>query len=382
MAKMLALDAEACDSMRSLKKLMLGGEELPSALVKQLKTFVAGEIHNMYGPTETTIWSTTYPVEQADNRVSIGRPISNTEIYLLDQFLQPVPVGAPGDLFIGGIGVVRGYLNRPDLTASKFIPDPFSLRPGARLYYTGDRARYLPEGDIEFLGRLDQQVKIRGFRIELEEIESLLVSHARIRDAVVIARELAQEEKQLVAYLVPAEQDLPGIGELRLYLKEKLPEYMLPAMFIELEALPLTPNGKVDRQALLRMPTALPLQLKENYIAPRTAAEEVVAGIWEQTLGVEKVGVLDDFFELGGNSLSAMRIIVRLRDIFQVELPLRGLFEAPTVEGIVTLAAHTWGEREVVEQIAQTVKEIENLSADEADSLLLEAKASNLIETA
>jgi natural product biosynthesis luciferase-like monooxygenase protein/amino acid adenylation domain-containing protein len=377
MAKMLTLEPDARASMGALKKLMLGGEELPSAVVKELKEFVTGEMHNMYGPTETTIWSATYQIENGDNKIPIGRPISNTEIYVLDQFLQPVPAGTPGDLFIGGVGVVRGYLNRPDLTADRFMPDPFSSRRGARLYSTGDRARYLSDGNIEFLGRLDQQVKIRGFRIEPEEIENVLRSHPAVRDAVVVAREFIPGEKQLVAYLVPAEQSTPDIdiADWRRYLKEKVPEYMLPASFVMLDALPLTPNGKIDRRALLEMPTTLPSQFKENYVAPRTAAEGVVAGMWEQTLGIEQVGVLDNFFELGGNSLSAMRIIVRLREIFQVDLPLRGLFEAPTVEGVVELTAQVWGTRDIVEQIAETVKEIENLSADETERLLLEASA-------
>ncbi|HEX2272235.1 MAG TPA: MupA/Atu3671 family FMN-dependent luciferase-like monooxygenase, partial [Pyrinomonadaceae bacterium] len=327
MAKLLTLDAGARDSLGTLKKLMLGGEELPATLVHELKAFVTGEMHNMYGPTETTIWSATHRVENVDGKVPIGRPIANTEIYILDQFLQPVPVGTPGDLFIGGVGVVRGYLNRPDLTADKFLPDPFGSRPGARLYYTGDRARYLTGGDIEFLGRMDQQVKIRGYRIEPEEIEKVISAHPQVRDAVVVAREFAAGEKQLVAYLVPAGESTPGTGEWRSYLKEKLPEYMLPATFVTLEALPMTPNGKIDRRALMELPLTLDPQRKENHVAPRTAAESVVAGIWEQTLGLEQVGVLDNFFELGGNSLSAIRIIYRLREIFQVDLPLRGLFE-------------------------------------------------------
>jgi len=381
MAKMLTLDAGARDSLRALKKLMLGGEELPATLVNELKEFVNGEVHNMYGPTETTIWSATHQVENVDGKVPIGRPIANTEIYILDRFLQPVPVGTPGDLFIGGVGVVRGYLNRPDLTADKFVPDPFGSRLGARLYYTGDRARYLSDGVIEFLGRMDQQVKIRGYRIEPEEIEKVLSSHPQVRDAVVVAREFASGEKQLVAYVVPERENAPAGGEWRGFLKEKLPEYMVPATFVTLEALPMTPNGKIDRRALMELPLNLAPQLKENYVAPQSAAENVVAGIWEQTLGIEQVGVVDNFFDLGGNSLSAIRIIVRLREIFQVDLPLRGLFEAPTVAGVVDLTAQVWGERDIVEQIAETVKEIESLSAEDTEKLLLEARSPNLVES-
>lgn len=349
-------------------------------LAQELKEFVTGEMHNMYGPTETTIWSATHRIEDVDTRIPIGRPIANTEIYILDQFLQPMPAGTPGDLFIGGVGVVRGYLNKPDLTAEKFVPDPFGSRPGARLYFTGDRARYLSDGKIEFLGRMDQQVKIRGYRIEPEEIEKVLSGHPQVRDAVVVAREFTGGEKQLVAWLVPTNGSTPGISEWRSYLKEKLPEYMLPAAFVPLDALPMTPNGKIDRRALMELPMTLAPQLNENHVAPRNAAESVVAGIWEQTLGIAQIGVLDNFFELGGNSLTAIRIIVRLREIFQVDLPLRGLFEAPTVAGVVELTAQVWGDRDIVEQIAETVREIESLSVEETERLLVE-ESSNLVET-
>jgi natural product biosynthesis luciferase-like monooxygenase protein/amino acid adenylation domain-containing protein len=385
MAKMLAADAPTRDSLGALKYLFLGGEELPSSLVRELQTITTAEIHNMYGPTETAIWSATHQVKHVDGgRIPVGRPIANTEIYILDKFLQPVPVGTPGDLYIGGIGVVRGYLQRADLTADKFRPDPFSRRPGARFYATGDRARFLQDGTIDFLGRLDKQVKIRGFRIELEEIENALIEHPAILDTVVVASEYAPGEKQLVAYLTSAAPIAPHPAELRAYLKDKLPEYMLPAVFVPLAALPLTPNGKINRVALREMPipTAAHSQLKERYVAPRTVAEEVVAGIWEGALGLERIGVHDNFFELGGNSLLAIRIIARLREVFQIELPLRGLFETPTVEGIVNLAGQVWGAPEVVEQIAETLKEIDSLSPDEVERMMLEASTATLVESA
>jgi acyl carrier protein len=377
LAKMLAADASTRDSLGALKYLFLGGEELPSPLVRELQTITSAEIHNMYGPTETAIWSATHHVEQVDGRVPVGRPIANTEIYVLDEFFQPAPVGTPGDLYIGGIGVVRGYLERPDLTADKFRPDPFSRRGGARFYATGDRARFLPDGTIDFLGRLDKQVKIRGFRIELEEIENALNSHAGVLDTVVVAKEYAPGEKQLVAYLMPAAPVAPPAAELRAYLKDKLPDYMLPAIFVPLAALPLTPNGKINRAALRDLPISQDSypQLKENYVAPRTVAEEVVAGIWQGALNLERIGVHDNFFELGGNSLLAIRIIARLREVFQVELPLRGLFEMPTVEGIVNLIGQVWGAPEVVEQIAETLKEIDSLSPDEVERMMFEAKS-------
>lgn len=375
MAKMLAADAPTRNSLGALKYLFLGGEELPSSLVRELQTITTAEIHNMYGPTETAIWSATHQVEHVDGRIPVGRPIANTEIYILDKFLQPVPVGTPGDLYIGGIGVVRGYLQRPDLTADKFLPDPFSRRLGARLYATGDRARFLPDGTIDFLGRLDKQVKIRGFRIELEEIENALNDHPAVLDTVVVVSGYAPGEKQLVAYLTSAGPVAPQAAELRSYLKDKLPEYMLPAIFVPLDALPLTPNGKIDRAALREMPISIAPhpQLKETYVAPRTVSEEVVAEIWEGALGLERIGVHDNFFELGGNSLLAIRIIARLREVFQVELPLRGLFEMPTVEGIVNLVGQVWGAPEVVDQIAETMKEIDSLSPDEVERMIFEA---------
>jgi natural product biosynthesis luciferase-like monooxygenase protein/amino acid adenylation domain-containing protein len=382
MAKMLAADATARESLAALKWLFLGGEELPSSLVRELQTITTAEIHNMYGPTETTIWSATHQVEQGEGRIPVGRPIANTEIYILDDFLQPVPVGTPGDLYIGGIGVVRGYHHRPDLTANQFLPDPFSRRPGARFYATGDRARFLQDGTIDFLGRLDKQVKIRGFRIELEEIENALNAHPAILDTVVVANEYAAGEKQLVAFLVPAASAAPRTAELRSYLKDKLPEYMLPAVFVSLDALPLTPNGKLNRAALRAMPISTVPNLKENYIAPRTVAEEVVAEIWESALGLEQIGVQDNFFELGGNSLIAIRIIARLREVFQVELPLRGLFDMPTVAGIVNLMGQVWGAPDAVEQIAETLKEIDNLSPAEVERIMFEASTGKLVESA
>jgi len=334
MAKMLTLDGEARESLRPLKKLMLGGEELPSVLARELKDFITGEMHNMYGPTETTIWSATHHIENVDGRVSIGRPIANTQIYILDSQGQPVPIGVSGELYISGVGVARGYLHRPDVTAERFLPDPFSAQPGARTYRTGDLARYLANGQLEFLGRVDDQVKIRGFRIELGEVETALAQHAGVQTAVVVARQNQNNDTQLIAY-VSARRESTGLTstELLRHLREKLPEYMVPAAFVFLDELPLTPNGKVNRRALPAPDHDRP-SIEEQYIAPRTATEETVAQVWREVLGVEKIGVNDSFFELGGHSLLATKLIARISEATKVKLTLSDFFEAFTVAGV------------------------------------------------
>jgi amino acid adenylation domain-containing protein len=319
----------------SVRTVNLAGEPLHHGLVQQLyQQDTIQQVFNLYGPTEATTYSTFALVKKgANGPPPIGRPIANTQIYLLDPNLQPVPVGIPGELHIGGAGLARGYLNRPELTAQKFILHPFSTEPGARLYKTGDLARYLPNGDIEYLGRLDHQVKIRGFRIELGEIETVLGHHPAVREAVVLAREDAPDDKRLVAYAVPHQGSVPAITELRRFLQQKLPEYMVPSAFVLCGTLPLTPNGKVDRRAL-PMPDQTTPERKEAFVAPRTPVEEVLAGIWVTVLGLEQVGIHDNFFELGGHSLKATQVMSRLRHTFQVELPLRTLFEMPTIAGL------------------------------------------------
>jgi acyl carrier protein len=302
---------------------------------------------NAYGPTEVTIWATTAECQDSSQVPTIGRPIANTEIYLLDQFLQPVPVGIPGQLFISGSGLARGYLSQPHLTAQRFLPHPFTTSPGQRLYQTGDLARYRPDGNIEFLGRLDHQVKIRGFRIELGEVESVLHTHPGVRECLVIARDDGDGVKRLVAYVVAEQQPTAGdslMPELRRYLSEKLPDYMIPSAFVLMQQLPLMPSGKVDRRAL-PAPMEGRQQVRAEYLAPRTTAEEQLASIWREVLHVEKIGVEDNFFELGGHSLLATQVVSRAREAFGVELELRRLFEAST---IAELAA-------AIEQIQQKV---------------------------
>jgi amino acid adenylation domain-containing protein len=319
-----------------LDGLLLGGERFGQELVaRSLAVLPNLQVWNFYGPTEATanaVVGRTGPGAE----VTIGRPIANTRIYLLDRYLNPVPVGIPGELHIGGVGLARGYLSHPELTAERFIPDPFSAEPGARLYRTGDLARYRPDGQIEFLGRLDDQVKIRGFRIELGEIEAVLARHPVVRDAVVLAREDAPGDKRLVAYVVPDRAPAPTGGELRSFLKEQLPEYMVPAAFVPLEALPRSPNGKVDRRAL-PAPERVRPELESACARPRTVVEELLAGIWAEVLGLERVGIHDDFFDLGGHSLLAARLIARVGDAFHIDLPLRSLFEARTIARVAEL---------------------------------------------
>jgi acyl carrier protein len=274
-------------------------------------------------------------------------------VYLLDEGLNPVPVGMEGELYIGGDGLARGYLNRPDLTAERFIPDPFSKTPGARLYKTGDRARRLPDGAIQFLGRNDFQVKLRGFRVELGEIETVLTSHPGVKEAVATVRE--EGEKRLVGYIV-AKEPAPAPHELRRFLRERLPEYMVPSTFVFMDRLPLTPNGKLDRRAL-PVPEQTRPELEETFVAPRTPVEERVAGIWAEVLGLERVGVYDNFFNLGGHSLLATQVVSRVREAFQVETPLRVFFETPTVAGLAV----------AVEEVL--IEQLEALTEEEAEHL-------------
>ncbi|ALF53778.1 PscJ [Nostoc piscinale CENA21] len=310
-------------------KILCGGEALPGQLANQLLERCRC-LWNMYGPTETTIWSAACQVKTVDNTVPISSPIANTQLYILDQNHQLMPVGVAGELCIGGLGLARGYFQRPDLTAEKFIPNPFS-ETAARLYKTGDLARYLPNGDIEYLGRIDHQVKIRGFRIELGEIAAVISQHPTVRETVVTVHGSAADTQRIVAYIVPHTGQTFTSAELRDLLAAKLPSYMMPAAFVTLEALPLTPNGKVDRKAL-KPPELTPGSVSS--LTPVTPIENLLAGIWAEILGIEKVGIDQNFFELGGHSLIATRVISQIRQVFQIELPLRYLFEKPTIAGL------------------------------------------------
>jgi amino acid adenylation domain-containing protein len=339
------LASNASDSILPRQCLVLGGEAASWDLIEKIQQYAPNcRILNHYGPTETTVGVLTYPVSNKpasynSKTVPIGRPIANTRIYILDRYLQPVPMGVAGELYIGGDGVARGYLNRPDLTAEKFIPNFFSNESSLSLYKTSDLARYLPDGNIEFLGRLDNQVKIRGFRIELGEVEVAIAQYPGVRETAVIAREDVPGHKYLVAYIVPNHEGAITSSDLRGFLKAKLRDYMIPGAFVILSALPLTPNGKVDRRALPAPDFQPELQL--SFVAPRTPIEEMLASIWADVLRIEIVGVHHNFFELGGHSLLATQVISRVRDTFAVELPLRSLFEAPTIAEFASIVENS-----------------------------------------
>ena len=335
MAKMMTIHAEMRGALGRIGNLFIGGEAFSPALARELRACTSGAITNMYGPTETTIWSTTQPVAGTPESISIGRPIANTALYILDRHLQPAPPGVPGELLIGGAGVVRGYHRRAELSAERFIPDPFSRQPGARLYRTGDLARWNPDGTVEFLGRLDHQVKIRGYRIELGEIETQLGRHPAIRECVVTAREDSPGDLRLVAYYA-ARGEAPSAEELRRSLRETLPEFMLPAAFVALPALPLTPNGKVDRKMLPAPGAEKKDDAKREFVAPAGKLEELIAAVWREVLHLDAVGTSDNFFDLGGHSLLVVQAHRALRDKLERPLSLTDLYRFPTIASLVT----------------------------------------------
>jgi amino acid adenylation domain-containing protein/non-ribosomal peptide synthase protein (TIGR01720 family) len=345
-------------------RMWCGGEALPVDLAQRL--IVGGNVlWNVYGPTETTIWSTVQRVESEADARSIGRPVGNTTVYLVDGHFQPVPVGVPGELLIGGDGVARGYGGQPLLTAEKFVPDPFSAKPGAILYRTGDKARYREDGTLEFLGRLDTQAKIRGFRIELGEIETALRRDPDVREAAALVREDLPGQQRLVAYLVLADGTRrPGfVEQLRALLRERLPDYMVPAVYVDLDALPLTPNGKTNYRAL--PPPDASAHAAEDYVAPRNALEEVLAGLWKDLLGVERVGVTDNFFTLGGHSLVAAQILAWIRQAFKVNITLRSLFAATTVEQLAQVLTGLEPQSDRLRKTAEALLKIKAMSPEE-----------------
>jgi acyl carrier protein len=363
-------------TLDSVRVILVSGEVLSlSDCKKALEVFTDRvSLVNQYGPTEGTMVSSYYPITEAwtkQGAALIGRPISNCRIHILDEHLNPVPIGVPGELHIGGVGLARGYLNLPELTGAKFIRDPFRDEQGARLYKTGDLGRYLPDGNIEFLGRRDYQVKVRGFRVELGEIEAVLSQHPAAREAVVVARDDTPEERRLVAYLVVDREPAPAAAELRSYLIEKLPDYMVPSSFVMTDAIPRLPNGKVNRGAL-RAPDQSRPELERPFVSPRTLVEEVLAGTWAEVLHLEQVGVHDNFFELGGHSLLATRIMSRLRQAFQIDLPLRYIFEAPTVAGLAASILRDADDQLKVQRTAQLWLRLAHLSEDEVERMLAE----------
>ena len=345
----------------SVRTVNLAGEPLSTGLVQQLYNLrTIQKVYDLYGPSEDTTYS-TYALRSPNGPATIGRPIANTQIYLLDHHLHPVPPGVPGELCVAGDGLARGYWNRPALTAEKFIANPFGSRLGARLYKTGDLARYLPDANIEFLGRTDHQVKIRGFRIEPGEIESVLVQNPAVSASVVVARQDGTGDKRLVAYVAARPAASLSSSGLRDFLKGKLPEHMVPSAFVLLEKLPLTPNGKVDRKQLPAPDAGRP-ELDQAWAAPSTTVEEALAKIWRAVLGLDRVGVHHNFFELGGHSLLVTQVLTRVREAFNVELSLRRFFEAPTIAELAV----------AIEE--KLVQEIQELSDEEAARLAEDAE--------
>ncbi len=336
-------------------KILSGGEAMIRSLADRLLE-CCGSLWNMYGPTETTIWSAVYQVQPGTDAVSIGHPIANTQIYIIDQYcqrkgdvLKQMPLGQVGEIHIGGDGLARGYLNRVEMTAQRFVPDPFSSKPGARLYKTGDLARIRPDSSIQFIGRVDNQVKIRGHRIELGDIEAAICQYSDVLEAAVITREDNVGEKQLVAYLVAANsQNLHS--KLRAYLKEKLPEYMVPAVFVMMDKFPLTPNGKVDRRALPAPSQDRP-ELDVQMMEPTNDIERDLAQIWSQMLGIIPIGIHDNFFDLGGHSLFIAQMMTQVEETFVVKLPLSELFAAPTVAGLALSIVNARQPQALVERL-------------------------------
>jgi acyl-coenzyme A synthetase/AMP-(fatty) acid ligase/acyl carrier protein len=356
--------------------LILGGEAAPWALVEQVRELGSCAVLNHYGPTETTIGSLTYEVGARDGAASpaatvpIGRPLANTVVYVVDEHEALVSAGAPGELLIGGAGVARGYRNQPEQTAERFVADPFNAETGARVYRTGDLVRVLADGSIEFLHRVDGQVKIRGFRVETAEIEAVLRRHAAVQQVAVVLREDQPGDRRLVAYLAGAAAEGTA-DELRALARESLPDYMIPSAFVTLDGLPLTPNGKLDRAALPSPEAAAP---EREYVAPRNEAEERIAAIWAEALNLERVGIHDDFFALGGHSLMATQVIARIRTSFDARLPLHALFTSPNIADLALAVGEALAPAASAEaddaELAALLQELEGLSDDEAERLL------------
>jgi natural product biosynthesis luciferase-like monooxygenase protein/amino acid adenylation domain-containing protein len=347
LAAMLLQDPLAANGLGALQKLLLGGEALSVKLAREIQVVVAGEIINLYGPTETTVWSAAHVVRDVSHTIPIGRPLANTELFIVDGYDRLVPIGVPGELLIGGAGLTQGYHRRPELTEEKFVRH-FAIGTESRVYRTGDRARYRPDGQIEFLGRIDHQVKVRGHRIELGEIETVLGRHSSVKVAVVAAWGDSPAEQRLVAYVVAKAERVPAPGEsargsegvqeniLREFLRRQLPDYMMPSAFMLLAALPLTANGKVDRRAL-PPPEDSCADQPAAFVGPSTQTEEALAGIWSEVLGRKRVSVHDNFFELGGHSLLIMQVLTRVRETFQIDLRMRYLFDSPTIAGLASV---------------------------------------------
>ena len=356
----------------SLKRIICSGEALSHDLKQRLlQCLPDAELYNLYGPTEATIdvswWNCRQQTDKA--MVPIGRPVANTQLLILDNHLNLMPIGAPGELYIGGVQLARGYLNRPELTQERFIPNPFPKIPSQRLYKTGDRCRYLSDGAIEYLGRLDSQIKLRGYRIELGEIESILTQHQQIQQAIVLLTENHPGHECLVAYLVATSTANLCIDDLRDHLKNQLPDYMIPSAFVCLDQLPLMANGKIDRKALPR-PSDERLVTAQTYIAPRTPIEELLCQIWQDVLSVDKVGVNDNFFDLGGHSLLGTMVMSRVASLFGIDFPLLFLFELPTIANLAQSIENHLIDQFHPDELSEAIAELDDLSDNDVEQLL------------
>jgi amino acid adenylation domain-containing protein len=366
----LLVEAGLLDAAGFAPRLILvGGEALDEQLWRTFAAAPRTDVFNVYGPTECTVNAAVCRVKSSPCRPTVGHPLANVQVYILDESLRPVPVGVPGEIYVGGEGVARGYLRRPGLTAEKFVPNPFGGAAGSRLYKTSDLARHLNDGQIEFLGRVDDQVKIRGFRIELGEVEAALGECPLIREAVVVLREDVAGDKRLVGYFVPQEAGASSIGEVKKFLRERLPQYMVPSTLVVMDALPLTPNGKVNRKAL-PSPAQPGSTDDDGYEPPQTSAEELLAELWSRVLRVGRVGRHDNFFELGGHSLLATQLILSAREAFGVELHLRFLFESPTVAGLAAKIIEAQLQQQGGGEIEAMLGTLEQLSDDEVRRML------------
>ena len=359
----------AFPACRSLRRLFCGGEALKAGLVRKvLDALPALEVVNLYGPTEACIQTVTgRATGQESSQVPIGRPITNVQALLLDENLTPVPLGVAGELYLGGVALARGYVRRPELTAERFIPNPHGAA-GERLYRTGDLVRYLPHGEIEFIHRVDDQVKIRGFRIEPAEIEAVLAQHAAVRQCKVLVQEVSPDDKRLIAYVVC---DETSTAQLRGFLKERLPGYMIPAVFVTLAQMPLTSSGKVDRKALPK-PELSREQSEQPLVLPRTPTEQQLAEMWSELLGLKQVSIHDNFFELGGHSLLLTQLASRMRNTMNVDVPLRSLFEAPTILEMGQMLSDWQVAQHDPAELAQLLGEIKNLTPQEIQAQLSE----------
>jgi acyl-coenzyme A synthetase/AMP-(fatty) acid ligase/acyl carrier protein len=368
---LLGQQLTAAEAAKAASALVVGGEPLRARTVSLwIKSAPQTVIFNEYGPTEATVGCCVYRVPQSQTlsrSVPIGRPIANTALYILDRCLRPTPVGVPGELHIGGDGLARGYLGGAQITAERFIPAPFGNQPGARIYKTGDLARYNADGNIEFIGRNDSQIKIRGYRIELGEIEAGLLEHPSVKDAAAVAYVDATGEKRIVACVTPREAGPAEEAELRTHLSARLPGYMIPSAIVWLDQLPLTANGKIDSKALAALGQNAKLEPAKRYVAPRSTAEARLASIWAEVLGVDRVGIHDSFFELGGHSLMIGQVTARVRKMFHVELLPRSFFDSPTVAEQVVAIAMKQAELTGDEEVARVLSELRPRTASSAD---------------